>query len=372
MAFKIDKVSEIPEKCLDNDTHLYIKEDGTLYINKKDGTIISIGGKEIDLSSYIKKEEFHTHTNLDNLNKIGEDSEGNLTYNGKSIINNNGSSLDYSFKDYNINSTYDIEDYVLFNNSLYKCKTKITTPEKFDYNKWELVIGMKYKLTDVGYSNLKYIDNNRIYIIEDTVNDFINNNGYNSDNYNTISDFILEIINNDELLIKFINDYKIIFIYEDVMNEIFSNSTTANKFINNQTIFNYVINSEIARLALFNNYNITTSILQNSTEAIKTMKNSNRYKRIVPTTNYGISDSLQNETSINYSGKAFVFNVYTSSVNNYYTHWHGSYMTGTKNRYYVGLIYPEYNPLIVNEFASDIRSGTDLGSTVGCAEIFMI
>ena len=30
MAFKIDKVSEIPEKCLDNDTHLYIKEDGTL------------------------------------------------------------------------------------------------------------------------------------------------------------------------------------------------------------------------------------------------------------------------------------------------------------------------------------------------------
>ena len=371
MSFKINKVNEIPEKCLDNDTHLYIKEDGTLYVNKKDGSIISIGGKEIDLSGYIKKEEFHNHTNLDNLNKIGEDSEGNLTYNGKSIINNNGSSLE-SFNDYNINSTYDIEDYVLFNNSLYKCKTKITTPEKFDYNKWELVIGMKYKLTDVGYGNLKYIDNNKIYIIEDTVNDFINNNGYNSDDYNTISDFILEIINNDELLIKFINDYKIIFIYEDVMNEIFSNSITANKFINNQTIFNYVINSETARLALFNNYNITTSILQNSTEAINTMKNSNRYKRIVPTTNYGISDCLQNETSINYSGKAFVFDVYTSSTNNYYTHWHGSYMTGTKNRYYVGLSHSANYPLIVNEFASDVRSGTDYGSIVGCAEIFMI
>ena len=157
------------------------------------------------------------------------------------------------------------------------------------------------------------------------------------------------------------------------MNEIFSNSITANKFINNQTIFNYVINSETARLALFNNYNITTSILQNSTEAINTMKNSNRYKRIVPTTNYGISDCLQNETSINYSGKAFVFDVYTSRTSNFYTHWHGSYMTGTKNRYYVGLSYPEYNPLIINEFASDIRSGTDLGDdTVGCAEIFMI
>ena len=33
--------------------------------------------------------QIHTHTNLDNLNKIGQDSEGNLTYNGKSIINNN-------------------------------------------------------------------------------------------------------------------------------------------------------------------------------------------------------------------------------------------------------------------------------------------
>ena len=85
MSFKINKVNEIPEKCLDNDTHLYIKEDGTLYVNKKDGSIISIGGKEIDLSGYIKKEEFHNHTNLDNLNKIGEDSEGNLTYNGNLV-----------------------------------------------------------------------------------------------------------------------------------------------------------------------------------------------------------------------------------------------------------------------------------------------
>ena len=88
MSFKINKVNEIPEKCLDNDTHLYIKEDGTLYVNKKDGTIISIGGKEIDLSGYIKKEEFHNHTNLDNLNKIGEDSEGNLTYNGEPTLTN--------------------------------------------------------------------------------------------------------------------------------------------------------------------------------------------------------------------------------------------------------------------------------------------
>ena len=70
--------------------------------------------------------QIHTHTNLDNLNKIGQDSEGNLTYNGKSIINNNNSSSSLnSFKDYDINSTYDIEDYVLFDNSLYKCKKKI-------------------------------------------------------------------------------------------------------------------------------------------------------------------------------------------------------------------------------------------------------
>ena len=78
MSFKINKVNEIPEKCLDNDTHLYIKEDGTLYVNKKDGSIINIGGKG--------EVETHTHTNLDNLNKIGEDSEGNLTYNGN-IVN---------------------------------------------------------------------------------------------------------------------------------------------------------------------------------------------------------------------------------------------------------------------------------------------
>ncbi len=48
-------------------------------------------------------------------------------------------------EEYNSSETYDVGDYVIRDNSLYKCKTAITTPESWTSSHWELSqIGTSY------------------------------------------------------------------------------------------------------------------------------------------------------------------------------------------------------------------------------------
>lgn len=39
---------------------------------------------------------------------------------------------------YNNTSTYNVDDYCIYSNTLYRCTTAITTAENFDNTKWEL------------------------------------------------------------------------------------------------------------------------------------------------------------------------------------------------------------------------------------------
>ena len=233
-------------------------------------------------------------------------------------------------------------------------------------------------LSNEDYENLKLssgIIDDTIYIVNENVSiyDYINSLGYG--NYNGLEFFFNNstILTDDEnlnlILTKYNND---ICNNKVFMDNCLSDETLATKLINNNTFMTAICNSSIARKSLYDNYNITTSILTNSSSAINIMKNSSNFKNIVPTTNGGISSNLTTDDTIIYSGNAFVLDVYTSSTNFYYTHWHGSYLTGEKNRYYVGLTHGETNKIIINEFASDVRSGTDNNGIFGCADIFMI
>jgi len=46
--------------------------------------------------------------------------------------------LDTVFEDYSSSSTYNVGDYVVYNNVLYRCVTAIVTPEAWDSSKWEV------------------------------------------------------------------------------------------------------------------------------------------------------------------------------------------------------------------------------------------
>lgn len=49
------------------------------------------------------------------------------------------------FEEYKNTSKYNVNDYVIYNNCLYKCNTKITDPEEFNKSKWTLLLGNEEK-----------------------------------------------------------------------------------------------------------------------------------------------------------------------------------------------------------------------------------
>lgn len=85
---------------LNNLDNIYVQKDNNKTLSSNDYTNIDKnkvnniitdgeGNKFLsDSGNYIEIGETHNHTNLDNLNKIGQDSEGNLTYNGEPTLTN--------------------------------------------------------------------------------------------------------------------------------------------------------------------------------------------------------------------------------------------------------------------------------------------
>ena len=83
---------------------------------------------------------------------------------------------------YDSSRTYSVCDYCIYDDTLYKCKTEITSAEEFDSSKWEATnCGKEFEVLN---SNLSYITNNDLYtevnITSLCVNDFYT---FESDGY---------------------------------------------------------------------------------------------------------------------------------------------------------------------------------------------
>lgn len=75
----------------------------------------------------------HTHTNKTELDKIGEDANANLTYNGNAVIG--------GAKDWATGTAYIVNQLITYNTILYKCITAHTsTTFSADASKWEQVM----------------------------------------------------------------------------------------------------------------------------------------------------------------------------------------------------------------------------------------
>jgi hypothetical protein len=101
-----------------------------------------------------------------------------------------------------------------------------------------------------------------------------------------------------------------------------ASSTAMTALAASSVAMNAVAASSVARLALYNAASTVTSILAASSTALTAMKNSSQTTTVSYT---GTTSSTL------YNGKAFVFEVYSSSSSSY-TQYHGNYVTGTGTR----------------------------------------
>lgn len=326
------------------------------YLKISDTEFISLGSTSIDLTDYYTKEESdskfatktqvktleddsHKHLNKEILDKLSVNEEDKLLYNGNKIGNDTVATKD-TLGIVKIGNGLKVDSGVVsFDGSNYYTKTQIDDnfTEQTDFDKLKtkvdnlsLTKGTSIEvLSNEDYENLKSssgIIDDTIYIVNENVSiyDYINSLGYGK--YNGLEFFFNNstILTDDEnlnlILTKYNND---ICNNKVFMDNCLSDETLATKLINNNTFMTSICNSSIARKSLYDNYNITTNILANSSSAINIMKNSSNFKNIVPTTNGGISSNLTTDDTIIYSGNAFVLDVYTSSTDLYYTHWHG-------------------------------------------------
>ena len=99
------------------------------------------GNDLIELLSLFKVNLLDLFSNKENvLDKLSVDN-GVLLFDGKEISTSTGESV--TFNEYDNTSTYSIDDYVIYNNKLYKCIVDINTSEDFKEDKWKLLIGQE-------------------------------------------------------------------------------------------------------------------------------------------------------------------------------------------------------------------------------------
>lgn len=99
------------------------------------------GNDLIELLSLFKVSLLELFENKEDvLDKLSVDNE-TLLFNGKEISTSTGENV--TFNEYDNTSTYSINDYVIYNNKLYKCIVNVNTPEDFEEDKWKLLIGQE-------------------------------------------------------------------------------------------------------------------------------------------------------------------------------------------------------------------------------------
>ena len=99
------------------------------------------GNDLIELLNLFKVNLLDLFSNKENvLDKLSVDN-GTLLFDGKEISTSTGESV--TFNEYDNASIYSIDDYVIYNNKLYKCIVDVNTPEDFEEDKWKLLIGQE-------------------------------------------------------------------------------------------------------------------------------------------------------------------------------------------------------------------------------------
>ena len=94
----------------------------------------------------VLKTDSHKHLNLSQLNKLGEDSNGGLTYNGKAVAGSGGISL------WAANTTYEKNDFVVYKNNLYMCIRTHKSPSVFGTASGWQIIGEGITISGSGGS----------------------------------------------------------------------------------------------------------------------------------------------------------------------------------------------------------------------------
>lgn len=109
----------------------------TTEADKTYATLVNLNTANALINAHIGDKTIHVkHENIDSLNKISEDENGNLLYNGNKIVSN----TTVSIKRYDDKSTYSTGDLCIYDGSIYQCIQDITVAENFDTSKWEKVV----------------------------------------------------------------------------------------------------------------------------------------------------------------------------------------------------------------------------------------
>ena len=109
----------------------------TAKADKTYATLVNLNTANALINAHIGDKTIHVkHENIDSLNKISEDENGNLLYNGNKIVSNTTASI----KSYDDKSTYSIGDLCIYGGSVYQCIKDITIAESFNASKWEAVL----------------------------------------------------------------------------------------------------------------------------------------------------------------------------------------------------------------------------------------
>ena len=109
----------------------------TAKADKTYATLVNLNTANALINAHIGDKTIHVkHENIDSLNKISEDENGNLLYNGNKIVSN----TTVSIKRYDDKSTYSTGDLCIYDGSIYQCIQNITVAENFDTSKWEVVL----------------------------------------------------------------------------------------------------------------------------------------------------------------------------------------------------------------------------------------
>ena len=109
----------------------------TAKADKTYATLVNLNTANALINAHIGDKTIHVkHENIDSLNKISEDENGNLLYNGNKIVSN----TTVSIKRYDDKSTYSTGDLCIYDGNIYQCIKDITVAENFDTSKWEVVL----------------------------------------------------------------------------------------------------------------------------------------------------------------------------------------------------------------------------------------
>ena len=129
------------------------------------------------------KENLQSNPSVLRINKVIDEDINEI----KEVVNNNDTNTNNNFGDsYSTSNTYNVGDYCVYEDRLYRCITAITTPESFNSAKWEKTvvtdeINERFKWKLAGTATGK-----TAITLPDHFNEILVRCNVNSDNYTNI------------------------------------------------------------------------------------------------------------------------------------------------------------------------------------------